>query len=67
MSDAAKALSRAIGNRWDGWYSVSIGTDPAGGSVIRVSYDRGHAPALSVNDRYQGYPVDLRAVTPPAI
>lgn len=59
MIEAARMLSRAIGNRWDGWQTTSIGPGPDGSLSILVAYDAQHAPALSVGREHEGYPVLL--------
>jgi hypothetical protein len=59
MAEAARMLSRAIGNRWDGWQAASIGNAPDGSESILLAYDAQHAPALSVGREYQGYPIHL--------
>ena len=59
MLEAARMLSRAIGNRWDGWHSASVGHGPDGSETILVNYDAQHDPALSLGREYQGYPVIL--------
>ena len=66
LNDSARTLARAIGNRWDGWYAVAIGRDEQGAGVLHLSFDRDHAPALSVGGSYQDYAVRLHPVTPPA-
>jgi hypothetical protein len=65
LTHAANALSRAIGGRWDGWYAVAVGRDPDGAGSLRVSFDRGHRPALTVNAEYNGYRVHLHPVEQP--
>lgn len=52
-------LSRAIGNRWDGWQSTSVGLAADGSETILVAFDAAHTPPLSVGREYQGYPVLL--------
>ena len=66
LLDSARTLSRAIGNRWGGWFAVTPGRDTDGAGVLRVSFDRSHTPALIVGRHYQGYPVHLVPATPPA-
>ena len=65
LNDSARTLSRAIGNRWGGWYDVTVGRDADGTGSIRVSFDRSHAPALTVGRHYQGYPIHLIPAAPP--
>jgi hypothetical protein len=66
LLNAARALSVAIGRRWDGWYAVNVGVDEGGSGSIRVSFDRDHRPALAVSASYNGYPVHLRPAPLPA-
>jgi hypothetical protein len=59
MIEAARMLSRAIGNRWDGWQTASVGNGPDGSESILLAYDAQHTPALAVGREYQGYPIHL--------